>query len=75
MHLLLFFFFDDFSVRLTSALEKRNIDAYRLSRMIQVSPYTVKRWLNGRFEPRHRNLSRISAALNVSADYLIGRID
>jgi transcriptional regulator with XRE-family HTH domain len=41
-----------------------------LSRQTNVSPITVKRWLNGDFEPRHKNLPKIAYALRVSADYL-----
>ncbi|WP_237172682.1 helix-turn-helix domain-containing protein [Paenibacillus lutimineralis] len=38
-----------------------------------VSPTTVKRWLDGSFEPRHKNLARLADALNVSDNYLLGR--
>ncbi|WP_088832611.1 helix-turn-helix domain-containing protein [Paenibacillus tyrfis] len=74
MHLFFFFFFDsDFPKRLTSAMEDRGIDLFALAGITNVSPLTVKRWLNGRFEPRHKNLMSIADALDVSGDFLLGR--
>ncbi|WP_434132700.1 helix-turn-helix domain-containing protein [Sporomusa sphaeroides] len=71
-----FFFFPSvFSERLTLAMKKRNIGVYHLSRMTGVAPVTVRRWLNGIFEPRQANLFRISAMLDISSDYLIGLAD
>ncbi|NQX57541.1 helix-turn-helix transcriptional regulator [Paenibacillus qinlingensis] len=43
-----------------------------MSEKITVSPTTVKRWLEGRFEPGHRNLSRLADALYVPSDILLG---
>jgi len=54
-------------------MEDRGIGTLTLSRLINVSPITVERWLNGMFEPRQKNLVRITAALDISSDYLLGR--
>jgi transcriptional regulator with XRE-family HTH domain len=68
------FFFDfAFADRLKSVMEERNIDAYLLASITNVSPTTVQRWLDGKFEPRHKNLARIVDALDVSSDRLLGR--
>ncbi|WP_138756459.1 helix-turn-helix domain-containing protein [Paenibacillus sinopodophylli] len=60
-------------MRLNSAMEERNLDTVALSMVAKVSPSTVKRWLAGTFEPRHKNLVRLADALDVSGDYLLGR--
>lgn len=54
-------------------MEERGIDVECLSEITNVSPVTVIRWLNGNFEPRQKNFIRISEALDVSNDYLLGR--
>ncbi|WP_445667204.1 helix-turn-helix domain-containing protein [Paenibacillus sp. FSL K6-1558] len=70
----IFFFYDsEFSKRLKSVMEERDLDHTALAMLANVSPLTVRRWLNGKFEPRQRNLLKISNALDVSSDYLIGR--
>ncbi|WP_392391847.1 helix-turn-helix domain-containing protein [Paenibacillus antibioticophila] len=66
------FFDSDFSKRLSSAMEDRGLDAIALAMLANVSPVTVERWLNGNFEPRHKNLARIANALDVSDNYLLG---
>jgi transcriptional regulator with XRE-family HTH domain len=69
-----FFFFNSaFSKRLASAMEERGLDEIALAMIANVSPVTVKRWLDGNFEPRHKNLARLADALDVSGDYLLGR--
>lgn len=69
-----FFFFpeSEFPKRLIHAMEKQGMDSATLSMEVGVSPVTVKRWVCGKFEPRHRNLPRIANALCVSTDYLCG---
>ncbi|WP_084064889.1 helix-turn-helix domain-containing protein [Paenibacillus stellifer] len=54
-------------------MENRGIDARLLSQITGVSTSTVERWIEGKFEPRHKNLMRIADALNISTDYLTGR--
>ena len=72
-----FFFFLEFlnilSERLTHAMEKMNMDVSTLALLAGVSVVTVKRWLNGTYEPRHENLPKIARELNVSTDYLHGK--
>lgn len=73
MHLFFFFFDTDFSKRLTSAMENQGLNKFSLATIADVSPATVQRWMDGKFEPRHRNLARLADALHVSGDYLLGR--
>jgi len=68
-----FFFFPTFSERLSDAMEKVSMGTSELAALASVSPHTVKRWLNGTFEPRHGNLIRLADTLDVSADFLCGR--
>lgn len=72
-----YFFFPRsvFSERLNHAMEVRGTDIAKLSVQTEVSPVTVKRWMHGTFEPRHKNLPKIAGALRVSADYLCGIAD
>ena len=69
-----FFFFWEFpnilSERLTHAMEKMNMDVSTLAEMVGVSVVTVKRWLNGTYQPRHVTLPKLICALQVPADYL-----
>ena len=69
-----FFFFLEFpnilSERLTHAMEKMNMDVSTLALLAGVSVVTVKRWLNGTYQPRHVNLPKLICALQVPADYL-----
>ena len=69
-----FFFFWEFpnilSERLTHAMEKMNMDVSTLAEMVGVSVVTVKRWLNGTYQPRHVNLPKLICARQVPADYL-----
>jgi transcriptional regulator with XRE-family HTH domain len=54
-------------------MEERGVDKYALADMTNVSPVTINRWLEGKFQPRFRNLKRVTSTLDVSADYLLGR--
>ena len=69
-----FFFFLEFpnilSERLTHAMEKMNMDVSTLALLVGASVVTVKRWLNGTYQPRHVNLPKLICALQVPADYL-----
>ena len=56
-------------------MEERGISANLLANLINVTPITVERWLNGKFEPRHKYFVRIVDALDVSADFLAGKSD
>ena len=67
------FFPNILSERLTHAMEKMNMDVSTLALLAGVSVVTVKRWLNGTYEPRHENLPKIARELNVSTDYLHGK--
>jgi len=67
-----FFFYSIFSERLKHAMKKQNITPAALAAKSDVFLVTVKRWLNGSYEPRHINLCKIACELNISADYLCG---
>jgi transcriptional regulator with XRE-family HTH domain len=54
-------------------MENRGYNTISLAMIVGVSALTVKRWVNGTYEPRFRNVSRIADTLDVSADYLHGR--
>lgn len=51
-------------------MENQGLDSIALAEMVGVSVVTVKRWLNGTYQPRHVNLPKLICALQVPADYL-----
>ncbi len=73
-----FFFFDhpsEFSKQLTLAMENRGMDAVDLAGQADVALITVKRWLHGEFEPRHKNLQKIARVLHTTPNALCGIAD
>ncbi len=62
----------EFSERLKSALRMRHMSQRRLSEKAGLSEQAVSRYVSGGRLPNAEVLLRISKALGVSADYLIG---
>lgn len=66
-----------FISRLRGLMEKRNYSVNKLSEMCDVSRRTIDYWLDDMKEtsPNTKQLFKLSEALNVSVDYLIGLDD
>ena len=67
-----FFFENEFSDRVNSAMDSRNLNAKQLSVMLGRSSKTVRSWIVGKHKPRMDNLTALGGALQVSMNYLHG---
>jgi len=65
-----FFFNDDFAARLAGTMQSRSMSVHGLSMSTGVKKATIKHWLNGTYEPRHCNLSKLVDVLEVTDNYL-----
>lgn len=64
-----------YMVNLKKAREKRGITQIRLSIEIEIAQETISGYEIGRISPSVPILNKIADFLNVSTDYLLGRID
>lgn len=64
-----------FGERLRNARKSRKISQDELAKVIDVSKGTISNYENGVSFPNEEKLIKISERLNVSFDYLLGRID
>ena len=61
-----------FSRQLEKAMTSRNIGATKLSRMSGIQRSQICRYLTAEIAPTTNNIRRLSIALNVTTDYLLG---
>ena len=64
-----------FAKRLKEVMDDRHLSQSDLARMTGMGRYKINQYLSGKFQPRCSSLKIIADTLNVSADYLMGRID
>jgi len=64
---------DIFSIRLREALKLRKISQVDLAEKTGLQASAVSHFISGGRKPSLENIRRISTALNVSADFLLGR--
>ena len=62
----------EFGKRLRFLIESKNVSAAQLARMTGISEATISRYLSGQYEAKQGNIFKISQALLVSPDYLLG---
>ena len=62
----------EFGKRLRSLMDTKNVSAAQLARMTGISEATISRYLSGQYEAKQGNIFKISNALLVSPDYLLG---
>ncbi len=65
---------DPFSDRLSQARELRRISQTELARKTKIQPSSLSHFEAGTRKPSFENLRRIANALEVSTDYLLGRV-
>ena len=65
----------EFSKRLRTLLNKKGVSAAQLSRMTGIPESTLSRYLSGQFSAKQSAIFKISQALSVSPDYLLGTDD
>lgn len=64
-----------FSERFLAVIKERQTNIYRLGKQTCTSTTTYYRWINEKAVPTIDSLIKISKALEVSIDYLVGRED
>ena len=63
-----------FAERMKQIRLERGMSRRRFAEFLQVSPYRIAAWERGRL-PRAYMLFYLSDMLDISADYLVGRLD
>ena len=64
-----------FPDRLRKARDKRALSQSQLAEKAGLPPSSISHFESGARKPSFDNLRRLANALNVSTDYLIGRVD
>ena len=64
-----------FPDRLRKARDKRELSQSQLAEKAGLPPSSISHFESGARKPSFDNLRRLANALNVSTDYLIGRVD
>ena len=65
----------DFQYRLRLVRESRGLSQADLAKKTGLQPAAISHFETGQRSPSFDNLRKLSDALNVSVDYLLGRID
>lgn len=58
--------------RIAEAMKDKGISQAELSRRTGISKGALSSYINGRYEPKQKNIYKIAAALNVSEGWLLG---
>ena len=64
-----------FPERLRSARLKRGLSQSELAEKAKLPPSSISHFESGSRKPSFDNLKRLASALEVSTDYLLGRVD
>ena len=64
-----------FPERLRSAREKRELSQSQLAEKAKLPPSSISHFESGSRRPSFNNLRKLANALDVSTDYLLGRVD
>ena len=62
----------EFKEKLKEIMDQRGMVQQELAEVSGLPQATISHFLNGRRKPSFDNIKRLSEALNVSADYLLG---
>ena len=60
-----------FSEKLQTAMDKRDLSNYKLSKLSGVAQSTIGRWLKGNSEPQAAQVKAIADAMEVNPDWLL----
>lgn len=61
----------DTATRLKALMDKQGITCYRVAKGIEVSEPAVHAWVDGRCEPKLKNLKKLAKFFNVPLEYFI----
>lgn len=64
---------NNFAKRLEKALEFRNVKQSELVERTQISKSAISQYLSGAFEPKQKNIYKISKALDINPAWLMGK--
>lgn len=64
-----------FPERLRTAREKRGLSQSQLAEKAKLPPSSISHFESGARKPSFDNLRKLANALDVSTDYLLGRVD
>lgn len=59
-------------MRIKQIREEKGVSQRQLAEIVGVSAVTVPNWENGIYDPSAKDLIKLSGALGVSIDYLVG---
>ena len=59
-------------MRIKQIREEKGVSQRQLAEIVGVSAVTVLNWENGIYDPSAKDLIKLSGALGVSIDYLVG---
>ena len=62
-------------VRIKERRKQNNFTQKKLADLVSVSPQVISNWERGYTDPDHNDVKRLADALDVSADYLLGKSD
>jgi transcriptional regulator with XRE-family HTH domain len=62
-------------VRIKEKRKQNNFTQKKLADLVSVSPQVISNWERGYTDPDHNDVKRLADALDVSADYLLGKSD
>lgn len=62
-------------MRIKQIREEKGVSQRQLAEIVGVSAVTVLNWENGIYDPSAKDLVKLSRALGVSIDYLVGNDD
>ena len=65
---------DIFAQRLLAAREARGLNQTQLARLANLQPAAIGHFEKNRRKPSFANVRALAKALNVSSDYLLGRV-
>lgn len=63
---------DNFSNRLNLILKERNIKPVELAKGTKISKSSISEYINGKFIPKEKNISKIANFLNINMYWLMG---
>lgn len=64
-----------FQKRLRGARENRKLSQSQLAEIAKIQPSSISHFESGSRKPSFDNLKRLATALDVTTDYLLGRVD
>lgn len=62
-----------FTERFNELMKENEYDVENFSKLINVSEYRIKRWIEGKSYPKMKEIVLMSLIFKCSCDYIVGR--